>query len=94
MASGQAEQEDAVPLEDLIYNLRRDIEIDCEILNQRVEVIGKAIKTEEFRTKYWEDKINKIRNGLITMNIDELKELREKCQTVSTELEEFSRKLS
>jgi len=90
MASGQADPE--VSIEDFMYNLRREIEIDCEILYQRAKMIDQ-VNQSEFRLKYWEEKINELKGGLITTNVDALKELRQRCEVVSAELEEFSKKL-
>ncbi|MBN1170472.1 hypothetical protein JXA56_05585 [Candidatus Micrarchaeota archaeon] len=93
MASGQAKQEDAVPLEDFMCSLRKEIEIDCGILDQRIRTIDMAECKNEFRAKYWEGRIAELREKLATADVEGLKELRQKCEVVSTELEEFSRKL-
>ena len=87
--------DDAVPLDDLILNLKKDIETDCRLLLQRARVINNAITGSEFRMKFWERRINEIRKAQITTyNVEELKQLRERCKVVCEELEEFSKKLS
>ncbi len=87
--------EDAVPLDDLIQKLKRDIETDCRLLLQRTHVINSARGGNEFRIKFWEKRINEIRKTQVTTySVAELKELREKCRIVLQELEEFSKKLS
>lgn len=86
---------DAVPLDDLINGLKRDIEADCRLLIQRAQVIGGAVRGGGFRYRFWESRINDIRKAQIsTYNVEELKELRERCAAISQELEEFSTRLS
>ena len=87
--------EDAVPLEDLIHNLKKDIETDCRLILQRAEVIRCAVRGKEFRFRFWENRVNEIKMAEITSyDADELKELRNQCMTITQELEEFSKKLS
>ena len=86
---------DAVPVDDLINSLKRDIESDCRLLIQRAQVIEGAVRGGGFRYRFWESRINEIRKAQIaTYSIDELKELRQKCAAISQELEEFSTRLS
>lgn len=85
---------DAIPLDELIQSLKRDIETDCRLLLQRAQVIQGAVKGGEFRYRFWESRISDIRKAQITTyNVDELKTLRGKCEDISQELEEFSKQL-
>ncbi len=87
--------QDAVPVDDLIANLKRDIEIDCRMLLQRAQVIQGASSSGGFRFRHWEGKVTEIRKAQITTyNIEKLKELRHQCTVISMELEEFSKSLS
>jgi hypothetical protein len=87
--------EDAVPVDDLIANLKRDIESDCRTLLQRAQVIQGAVNSGRFRFRHWEGKVNEIRKAQIsTYNIEKLKQLQEQCAVISVEMEEFSKSLS
>jgi hypothetical protein len=87
--------EDAVPVDDLIQNLKKDIETECRLLLQRAQVIQGAVQGGAFRFRHWEGKVTEIRKAQITTyNIKELKELRAQCTVISSEMEEFSKKLS
>ncbi len=87
--------EDAVPLDDLIKNLKKDIENDCRLLLQRAQVIDGAVHGGGFRYRFWEKRIGDIRKAQgSSYNVEELKALRERCNMLSQELEEFSKKLS
>lgn len=87
--------EDAVPVDDLIQSLKRDIETDCRLILQRAQVIQGAVSNGGFRFRHWEGKVSEIRKAQITTyNIEKLKELRSQCTAISAELEEFSKNLS
>lgn len=87
--------EDAVPVDDLIQSLKRDIETDCRMLLQRAQAIQGASSKGGFRFRHWEGKVTEIRKAQITTyNIEKLKELRQQCTVISNELEEFSKRLS
>ena len=87
--------EDAVPLDDLIQNLKKDIENDCRLLLQRAQVIDGAVRGRGFRYGFWEKRIDDIRKAQGTSyDVEELKALRNRCNLLSKELEEFSRRLS
>ncbi|MFH1685173.1 MAG: hypothetical protein ABH983_02605 [Candidatus Micrarchaeota archaeon] len=87
--------ENAVPVDDLIQNLKRDIEIDCRMILQRAQVINSAVRGGGFSIGFWENKVTEVRKTQITTyNINDLKCLRYRCAVLSQELEEFSKKLS
>jgi hypothetical protein len=91
----EVEAEGAVPIEGTISGLRSDIGGKCAALLQRARVINAAAHGHgAFRLRFWESRIASINEArAATFSIHELRQLRRQCQTLSLELEEFSKGL-
>lgn len=91
----EVDMQDAVPIETTIGNLRKDIETKCTALLQRARTINAATHgSGPFRLRFWENRIGQVRNAqMTTFSIQELRHLKRQCQTISHEMEEFSKGL-
>ncbi len=76
------------------HTLRAEIINDCEVLYKRAEVIRFADIGEGFHYWFWKNRIDQLREeGITCYNVTGLLDLRERCRIVSSELEEFSKRL-
>lgn len=91
----EVEAEEAVPIEGTISGLRSEIGGMCAALLQRARVINTAAQGHgAFRLRFWENRITRIKEAYAaTFSIHELRHLRRQCQTLSAEMEEFSKGL-
>ena len=89
------EVQNVVPLETKIANLRREVESTACRLMQRARLINAAAEgSSQFRLRFWEMKITQIRQAAMNnYNIQELRYLKRQTDTLSSEMEEFSKRL-
>jgi phage terminase small subunit len=79
---------ETMPIENVIADLRKDITIECaDILRKSRELNVKTQGTKKTRVRDVEIRVNQIVSASKTsFNINELKQLKRQCQTISHEL--------
>ena len=87
------EVNDAVPLITTIRQLRREINTNCSGISIKARKLSMTNRKVELHLKKWEDQLNVIKaNTLVTHNLEQLMELRRKCEEISDHLAAMSKK--
>jgi hypothetical protein len=76
-----------------IERMRKEIDSDCTGLSQKARSLSLTNKNIALRLKRWEAQLDKIRvSTMSTSSLEELEELKRKCEDISLELSEHSKR--
>jgi hypothetical protein len=87
------EVENAVPLVSTIVQMRKEIHTSCAGISQKARGLSHTNRHVALRLRAWETQLNRIREEtMATSCLEELKELRAKCEAISDQLAEYSKR--